>query len=188
MHQGLKSLQSIYLSKLKRSHVPKLLKWDRKSTWVCSSHWPGWEGDSLPLSRKIPRLQFSVHICIFLQALINAKSHFLGWFRLLSKRISWCIDSSMHFQFFINKKNWPHSEISLTPSKWNLREASASWCMGVSEQWQPSLAQEFQNVFNYGASVSDPFISVTKIPPKNSLKGSMISRFQKKKKMNSKVS
>lgn len=33
--------------------------------------------------------------------------------------------------------------------------------MGGSEQWKPSLTQELLNVFDYGASVSDPFISVT---------------------------
>lgn len=65
---------------------------------------------------------------------------------------------------FHQEKSWSPNEISLIPSKWNVGEASASWCMGGTEQRKSSLTQELLNVFDYGASVSNPFISVTKYP------------------------
>lgn len=166
MHQGLKLFQQAKakLSKPQRRHVPKLLKWARKSSRVHSSYWPAERDRQSPSLQKIPDYNL-VYRSLFLQLWSMQRVIFLDDLDYRQSKFLGVLVQASTSKFSSIKKLTPPNEISLTPSKWNVGEASASWCMGGSKQWKPSLTQELLNVFDYGASVSDPFISVTNTQP-----------------------
>lgn len=164
MHQGLESFQQAKaeLPKPQRRHVPKLLKWARKSTRVRSSFWPAERDRQSPSRQKIPDCSL-VYTSLFLQLWSMQGAIFLDNLDYCQSEFLGVLVQACTSKFSSVKKVDPLMKC-LIPSKWNVGEASASWCMGGTEQWKSSLTQELLNVFDYGASVSDPFMSVTKYP------------------------